>query len=195
MENLDEVDKKLDNISSARAEFRTSVREYQQDFRITTSRSQHLDETVSSMNQLVKKHQHSLWDRIEQIRWPLQYGPPVNPMSGPLDNPFMDKVLEESRELMYFQDKTAPPDDPMLKPQYSPWLQRLLEPQDGPLIGPQYSPFLKALLGLPDDPINETDKTIAEEKELKDDVMEESRELFQCEDKENQKLHLDSLEE
>ena len=66
--NLEEVPKRLEEISKGRAEFRNAVRDFKQTVSVQPSDASYLDNSVSALNTAVRNHAHSIWEKVERVK-------------------------------------------------------------------------------------------------------------------------------
>ena len=117
--NLEEVPKMLEEISKARTEFRSKVREYKQTYSLATSSIAWLDESVATVNQQVKAHAYSIWEKVEQV----QPGPAPAPVPVQVQVPTAQAPSNHTRDdieykrkiyrdqLLYLTEALSLPDD------------------------------------------------------------------------------------
>ena len=114
--NLDEVPKMLEEISKARSEFRNSARDYKQSYSLATSSIEWLNKSVSTLNQQVKDHAHSIWTKVEQVQTSSGATPAPPPTShvpasshSREDMDYKRKIYRD--QLLYLTEALLLPDD------------------------------------------------------------------------------------
>ena len=115
--NFEEIPKVLEEITKARTEFRNKVREYKQSYTLASSSIQLLDTSISTLNQQVRNHAHSIWAKMEELQLgPSTVTPPIQPSVTPSqvsnnrdDLDYKKRIYKD--QLLYLTEALSLPDD------------------------------------------------------------------------------------